>query len=379
MKHYISLLGCLFSSIIATAQNSNPWPVTGNVGIGTTTPEATLHIKNTSGTPSLKLSNDTYSSTLFQSSYVTTLDASANVRVSFGNAAQRSEMLLSGNNGKFQVSTVYGAFMNGFSGFKIGHAEKFGFYTNGTTNYYYAIGSVWTDNNNSGLSFFSKNAGTETETMRLTSIGRLGIGTTAPSSTLHVNGTVRLSGLSADDTKETVLVTDANGNVYTRSAATLGGNSTNAWNLDGSTVGALKKFGTTDNFDLPLITNNVEAMRITSGGNVGIGTATPQAKLAVNGDVFAKKVKVTATGWPAWPDYVFEHGYKLPSLADLEAFIKKNKHLPDVPSAKEVEANGLDLGDNQAILLKKIEELTLYVIEQQKQIDQMKKKLEEPK
>jgi hypothetical protein len=141
----------------------------------------------------------------------------------------------------------------------------------------------------------------------------------------------------------------------------------------------LKTFGTTDNYDLPLITNNIEAMRITSTGNIGIGTATPQAKLAVNGDVFAKKVKVTATGWPAWPDYVFGDGYKLPSLAELEAFIKKNKHLPDVPSAKEVEANGLDLGDNQAILLKKIEELTLYVIEQQKQIEQMRKELEELK
>ncbi len=242
--------------------------------------------------------------------------------------AQRSEMFLSGNNGKFQVSTVYGAFMNGFSGFKIGHAEKFGFYTNGATNSYYAIGSVWTDNNNSGLSFFSKNAGTETETMRLTNMGRLGIGTTAPSSTLHVNGTVRLGGLSADNTKETVLVTDANGNVYTRAAATLGGNSSNAWNLDGSAVGSLKKFGTTDNYDLPLITNNVEAMRITSGGNIGIGTATPQAKLAVNGDVFAKKVKVTASGWPG---LIMFSGTDIncSSLADLEAFIKKNKHLPD--------------------------------------------------
>jgi hypothetical protein len=363
-------------SAIATAQNSNPWPTTGNVGIGTTTPEAMLHIKSPStGTGLLKLSDGTYSSTLYQNTYNTTLESSTALRINFGAGGQRSEMIFSGNNGKFQLSTVYGAFVNGFSGFKIGHAEKFGFYSNGTTNSYYAIGSVWTDNNNSGLSFFSKNAGTESETMRLTNTGRLGVGTTAPSSTLHVNGTVRLSGLAADNTKETVLVTDANGNVYTRAASTLEGNSTNSWNLDGSAVGALKKFGTTDNYDLPLITNNIEAMRITSAGNIGIGTATPQAKLAVNGDVFAKKVKVTATGWPAWPDYVFGDGYKLPSLAELEAFIKKNKHLPDVPSAKEVEANGLDLGDNQAMLLKKIEELTLYVIEQQKQIEQLKKEI----
>ncbi|WP_127124662.1 hypothetical protein [Pseudoflavitalea rhizosphaerae] len=267
---------------------------------------------------------------------------------------------------------MYGAFVNGFSGFKVGHAEKYGFYTNGTSTAYYAIGAAWVDNNNSGVRFFSKNEGTELETMRLTNTGRLGVGTTAPSSTLHVNGTVRFAGLTADDTKEAILVSDANGNVYTRAASTLGGNSTNAWNLDGSAVGALKKFGTTDNFDLPLITNNIEAMRITSTGNIGIGTATPQAKLAVNGDVFAKKVKVTASGWPAWPDYVFEETYKLPPLAEVEAFIKKHKHLPEVPSAKEVEADGLDLGNNQAVLLKKIEELTLYVIEQQKQIEELK-------
>jgi hypothetical protein len=183
-----------------------------------------------------------------------------------------------------------------------------------------------------------------------------------------------LSGLTADNTQAKVLVTDANGNLFTRDAATFG--SANAWTMDGTTVGAIKKFGTTDNFDLPLITNNVERMRIAANGNIGIGTAVPQAKLAVNGDVFAKKVKVTSTGWA---DYVFADGYELPSLPEVEAYIKKYRHLPEVPSAREVEENGLDLGNNQALLLKKIEELTLYAIEQQKQIEQMKKEIEKLK
>ncbi|MGN6490409.1 MAG: hypothetical protein ACTHLE_00320 [Agriterribacter sp.] len=99
------------------------------------------------------------------------------------------------------------------------------------------------------------------------------------------------------------------------------------------------------------------------GGNVGIGTTNPQAKLAVNGDIFSTKVKVTQTGWP---DYVFYPNYKLPPLKEVEKFIQQYKHLPDVPSASEVEKNGLDLGNNQALLLKKIEELTLYIIEQDK-------------
>lgn len=116
-------------------------------------------------------------------------------------------------------------------------------------------------------------------------------------------------------------------------------------------------------------------------GNIGIGTGStnmPDYKLAVNGTIGSKKVKVTQSGWP---DYVFESGYKLPTLVEVETYIKANKHLPEVPSALEIEKHGLDLGDSQAALLKKIEELTLYIIEQdkkltsqQKEIDQLKKK-----
>ncbi len=102
--------------------------------------------------------------------------------------------------------------------------------------------------------------------------------------------------------------------------------------------------------------------------NLGIGTTNTQGyKLAVNGDAIFTKIKVKTYG--TWPDYVFHRSYNLRPLKDLETYIKQNNHLPDVPSANEVEKNGLDLGDNQAALLKKIEELTLYIIEQDKKID----------
>lgn len=97
-------------------------------------------------------------------------------------------------------------------------------------------------------------------------------------------------------------------------------------------------------------------------GQLAIGTDNPkQFMLAVKGDAVFAKVMVRSFG--AWPDYVFQPGYRLPPLSEVEAFIRKNSHLPGVPSAKEVETDGLDLGETQAALLKKIEELTLYVLQ----------------
>ncbi|WP_143313605.1 hypothetical protein [Chitinophaga ginsengisegetis] len=110
---------------------------------------------------------------------------------------------------------------------------------------------------------------------------------------------------------------------------------------------------------------------VKANGNVGIGTTAPGTnKLAVEGTIAARRVKVTQAA--TWPDYVFEQDYQLPSLQKTEAFIRENKHLPEVPSAKEVAENGQDLGDMNAILLKKVEELTLHLISMQKEITEVK-------
>jgi hypothetical protein len=106
-------------------------------------------------------------------------------------------------------------------------------------------------------------------------------------------------------------------------------------------------------------------------GNVGIGTDIPDAKLSVNGKIHAKEVKVDLTGWP---DYVFKKEYKLPTLTEVEKHIKKEGHLKDIPSEKEALKNGIHLGKMNAKLLQKIEELTLYTIQQQKAIEEEKKK-----
>ncbi|WP_462252127.1 autotransporter outer membrane beta-barrel domain-containing protein [Ferruginibacter sp.] len=108
----------------------------------------------------------------------------------------------------------------------------------------------------------------------------------------------------------------------------------------------------------------------TNTGNVGIGTLNPTYKLSVNGDIRTKEV-VVETGWA---DYVFDKKYKLAPLEDVEKFIQQNKHLPNIPSAKEVAEKGLHVGDVQKRMMEKIEELTLYMIELKKEIEALKKK-----
>ncbi len=152
----------------------------------------------------------------------------------------------------------------------------------------------------------------------VTATGSLGLGTNAPTAQLHTTGTVRFAGLTQNNSLTRILVSDANGNIYYK---TTGGVAVN---------------------DMPL------------------------SSLAVNGPIEAKKL--TLTGAQTWPDYVFDSTYRLPSLPEIERYIDLNKHLAGIPSAAEVKAQGVDLGQTQAALLQKIEELTLYTINQDKLI-----------
>lgn len=111
------------------------------------------------------------------------------------------------------------------------------------------------------------------------------------------------------------------------------------------------------------------SMVIAGNKNVGIGVDNPTYKLTVNGAIGARSVKVTQE---AWADYVFHPDYNLPKLPAVEQFIKENKHLPGIPSEKEVIEKGIDLGEINKLYLQKIEELTLYVIDLQKQVDVLK-------
>ena len=132
--------------------------------------------------------------------------------------------------------------------------------------------------------------------------------------------------------------------------------------------------GTRSNHPFSIITNQIAKVTILPNGNTGIGTSNPQAKLSVDGNILAKEIKIKTD--INVPDYVFESDYDLKSLKEIESYIKANKHLPDVPSAKQIGADGLDVAAMNLLLLKKVEEMTLHLIEKDKVINRIMERLE---
>lgn len=124
---------------------------------------------------------------------------------------------------------------------------------------------------------------------------------------------------------------------------------------------------------VPNIDNTLHLRNFNVLGKVGIGTTTPKEELSVNGDIRAHEIKVETSNWP---DYVFRKNYRLLSLTEIEKYIKAHGHLPEMPSAAAVEANGVSLGETNAALLKKVEELTLHLIEKDKLLESVLRRVE---
>ena len=197
--------------------------------------------------------------------------------------------------------------------------------------------------------------------------GKIGMGTISPDSKLTINNN------SADATNGVFSLTNMSGSVNDVVSM--------RFNAGGGTSGTFLKhmrqgssgadFGI---FTAPTLTGaSVERLRVTKDGNVGIGTTTTGIhKLAVEGSIGAREIKVQATGWY---DFVFEKDYNLPTIEEVEKHIKEKGHLKDIPSAKEVLENGIHLGEMNGKLLQKIEELTLYTIQQEKKINEQEKKM----
>ncbi len=218
--------------------------------------------------------------------------------------------------------------------------------------------------------------------MVLTDAGNLGIGTLNPTALLDVNGNVKTSQL---EVVQDVLIR-RNLNLPGIVAA------------EGSGVLCIDKFGTViskpesslyDNLGNHTATQNISlngfflsgdgtnnGIYVAPNGYVGIGVNNPQTALAVSGLICSKEVRVSLHGQPCWPDYVFETAYRLPGLEEVETYVQTHKHLPDIPSAQQVKEEGIELGEMNALLLKKVEELTLYLIEQNKKISELQGEIE---
>ena len=192
------------------------------------------------------------------------------------------------------------------------------------------------------------------EGLQVDANGNVGVGVATPSEKLELSGAIRIAN-SMGTTPGTIrwTGTDFEGHDGTEwKSFTQGGagSSSSLWSASGSAISFVT-------------------------GNVGIGTTNPQYALDVSGTIRACEVEVNDLD--GWCDYVFEDDYKLPSLKEVKSYIKTNKHLQDIPSEAEVMAHGVSLNDMTKGLLKKVEELTLYMIEKDEQVEALLKRIEE--
>lgn len=236
------------------------------------------------------------------------------------------------------------------------------------TGYAYRINgqySLFWDNKNNGLGIGTTNnyavniyANSLTSRLSVNTNGNVGIGTTSPDQPLTIIGNLLGKGLHISSTSGAGILLDR---------ATTANSTGVLWQTAGTTDWYLGAYNGSNLYLRygPGGWIGTDIMAFLTNGNVLIGKAAQtntSYKLDVNGNIRGNKVVVNTTG----ADYVFDSTYHLPQLDSLNIFIKKYHHLPDVPSAEEIKMEGLNVGDNQMRLLKKIEELTLIVIEQNK-------------
>jgi hypothetical protein len=227
------------------------------------------------------------------------------------------------------------------------------------------------------LGFFSSNGGqsAEQEVFTINKTGNLGIGTPLPASRLHIAGDefITLGSYDASNGVKGIQFAGFRDIIPNYLGASI--EAVPEWGCCGSYPQAgypgIKNIALNFNvhFNPDIADSKMTAMSIRSNGYVGIGTTAPTERFTVNGKIKANEIRVDGAGAP---DYVFEEGYKIGTLEEVDRYIKINKHLPEIPSAKELERDGMAIGEMNKLLLKKIEELTLYLIEQKRDIDQVK-------
>jgi hypothetical protein len=428
---YGVLVVTVLSAFIVRAQqwtgNSNATDViwrTGRVGIGTSSPENPLHIDAGTGGSSFKLGNTNTGRTAMWVSVDGT--GGKTVMQSWLSGSGGSVLSLNPSGGKVGVGTdAPQAQLDVFSREVLGGGQgnyvllnRF-YSTSGATGNYFlnntwlyrdANGNDWmTARLHNGISIDAsygipgtntrtwwerspfqdvQSFGTDNKAYLTIKAGNIGIGTAAPQAQLDVFSRAELgsaqgnyvllnrfysaSGASGNYfNNNTWLYRDAAGSDWTTTRIHNGISIDDSYNVPGANS---RTWWERSPFkDIQSFGNGSTAYLTIKAGNVGIGTINPDTKLNVKGVIHTEEVRVDLNV-PA-PDYVFAETYELPTLQQIESYIKQNKHLPEVPSGKEMEENGMNLKEMNLILLKKVEELTLYMIELKKENEEIKKQL----
>jgi hypothetical protein len=365
MKYVVFAALNLLSTAAYAQSNTYPWPSSGNIGIGTAAPGSyKLNIQGDSQADVFIGGTSTGSLSFGNQAWLHKLGIDDGNRFYIG-ANGQSYFRSSWDGGLLELGPTQAfIFKEGCLGIGVQPQARLHVYNGHIFNQTYAGAAYYIGGNanggvdgkysaigmaSGGYILFSRVSDglVPTEYARFTSNGYLGLGTTTPDYRITLTGDA-----------ETRLRVDASvhaGIYFTQTGADAG-------TIRGSTAGMeffVPKFG--------------QLMTLDANGNVGVGITNPSQKLSVNGAVRAKEVIVETTGWS---DFVFEDGYPLKPLFEVEHHIKEHKHLPGMPSAREVAEQGVSVGDMQAKLLAKIEELTLHVIAQQRRIESLERQLQ---
>jgi len=349
----IALLICsagTYAQTWSTSNGADIYYTAGKVGIGTSTPSQALEVSGTVLSSQTTTTTGTYSS-------------SGSSNLSF-NTSTTNRMTILNSNGFVGIGTTSPTQLLHVNGNVL--ATQF----QGTS--FAATGSItantFTANNGTFNSVSSLLALQTNGTNRFviqSSNGNVGVGTATPDSKFHISG----GNLVIDNSSAPTIYTGtgtAELNRYLLLSNSVGQPTASGLKVGGVLVADDYTYASPSKNDLIV------------KGKLGIGTPLTSNPnnytLAVNGTIGTKDVHVERTS-TTWPDYVFSRSYELQPLKQVAAYIEENKHLEGVPSAADVEKDGHSLAEMDAILLKKVEELTLYIIQQQKEIEALKAQL----